>query len=186
MNKPMDTDGVHIELVASTNSALVWDLNRFPWPLPANRFREVVATDVIEPLDHLAGPGSFRVVSFVRARGREVAPKCDGHSRVPIHRNYGRELTEPVNSLAPRVHTGELYAQDSGDTLWQGHGPGADPQGGKGNCAADKLDGFESQKLTAAPLQARWFVRNTPLSAEPRGGHLGGTLARARSSSAVH
>lgn len=37
--------------------------------------------------------------------------------RVPVYRNYDRQLSELMDSLTPRVHSGELYAQDSGSAL---------------------------------------------------------------------
>jgi SAM-dependent methyltransferase len=46
-------DAVNVDLVAETGPDLVHDLNRLPWPLPGNRFREVWAYDVLEHLDDL-------------------------------------------------------------------------------------------------------------------------------------
>jgi SAM-dependent methyltransferase len=47
------SDALNVDLVADTNPELVWDLNRLPWPLPSNHFREILAYDVIEHLDNL-------------------------------------------------------------------------------------------------------------------------------------
>ncbi len=48
-------DAVNVDLVASTDPELVWDLNNLPWPLPSGHFREVLAYDVIEHLDDIIG-----------------------------------------------------------------------------------------------------------------------------------
>jgi SAM-dependent methyltransferase len=48
-----DAAAVNVDLVADTGPDLIHDLNRLPWPLPANRFREVWAYDVLEHLDDL-------------------------------------------------------------------------------------------------------------------------------------
>ena len=44
---------LNVDVVADTNPELVWDLNRIPWPLPSDHFREVFAYDVVEHLDNL-------------------------------------------------------------------------------------------------------------------------------------
>jgi SAM-dependent methyltransferase len=46
-------EAVNVDLVAETRPDLVHDLNRLPWPLPADRFQEVWAYDVLEHLDDL-------------------------------------------------------------------------------------------------------------------------------------
>lgn len=44
-------DAVNLDITPATNPDVVHDLNRLPWPLPDNHFREVLAYDVIEHLD---------------------------------------------------------------------------------------------------------------------------------------
>jgi len=46
-------EAVNLDVVADTHPDLVHDLNRLPWPLPDNHFREVLAYDVVEHLDNL-------------------------------------------------------------------------------------------------------------------------------------
>jgi SAM-dependent methyltransferase len=44
-------DAVNLDITSDTNPDVVHDLNVKPWPFPDNRFREVIAYDVIEHLD---------------------------------------------------------------------------------------------------------------------------------------
>jgi SAM-dependent methyltransferase len=46
-----DPRAVNVDLVADTHPDVVHDLDRFPWPFPDGRFREVWAYDVLEHLD---------------------------------------------------------------------------------------------------------------------------------------
>src|SRR3954466_1196667 len=46
-------DAVNVDVVASTEPDLLFDLDQRPWPLPDNHFREVLAYDVIEHLDDI-------------------------------------------------------------------------------------------------------------------------------------
>jgi SAM-dependent methyltransferase len=46
-------DAVNVDLVASTGADIIHDLDRTPWPLDNDRFREVWAYDVLEHLDDL-------------------------------------------------------------------------------------------------------------------------------------
>lgn len=46
-----DPRAVNVDLVSSTTPDVVHDLDVAPWPLPDNRFTEVLAYDVIEHLD---------------------------------------------------------------------------------------------------------------------------------------
>ena len=48
-------DAFNVDMVAITCPQLVWNLNRMPWPLPSDHFREVLAYDVLEHLDNLVG-----------------------------------------------------------------------------------------------------------------------------------
>lgn len=43
---------INLDVTPSTNPDLVHDLNQRPWPFPDNHFREVLAYDVIEHLEH--------------------------------------------------------------------------------------------------------------------------------------
>lgn len=46
-------DAFNVDRVAATSPNLVWNLDRTPWPLPTDHFREVLAYDVLEHLDDL-------------------------------------------------------------------------------------------------------------------------------------
>lgn len=84
-------DAVNVDLVANTNPELVWDLNRLPWPLPGNHFREVLAFDVIEHLDNLVAV--MEEIHRVCAPGAIVKItlphfSCANAFRDPTHRHY--------------------------------------------------------------------------------------------------
>lgn len=84
-------DAINVDLVASTGPELVHDLNEFPWPLPDDHFREVLAFDVIEHLDDV-----IRVMEEVHrvcadgAVVRITLPhfSCANAFTDPTHRHY--------------------------------------------------------------------------------------------------
>jgi predicted SAM-dependent methyltransferase len=43
---------VNLDVTSGTNPDIIHDLNQLPWPFPDNSFREVLAYDVIEHLEH--------------------------------------------------------------------------------------------------------------------------------------
>ncbi|MGP0073338.1 MAG: hypothetical protein ACLPWF_15580 [Bryobacteraceae bacterium] len=55
-------------------------------------------------------PGVILVLGMGIAAGIQLA-------RIPIYRNYDRELTELIHSLAPRVHSGDQIAQGNGPAI---------------------------------------------------------------------
>lgn len=84
-------DAVNIDLVAGTNPDLVWDLNRLPWPLPSDHFREVFALDVLEDLDNIvAVMEEIHRVCLPGAIVRITLPhfSCANAFRDPTHRHY--------------------------------------------------------------------------------------------------
>lgn len=84
-------DAVNVDLVADTRPDVVHDLNQLPWPFPDNRFREVLAFDVIEHLDDV-----IRVMEEVHrvcedgAVVRITLPhySCSNAFTDPTHRHY--------------------------------------------------------------------------------------------------
>jgi hypothetical protein len=85
------SDAVNVDLVASTNPELVWDLNQQPWPLPSNHFREVLAADVIEHLDNIISVmEEIHRVCIGGAIVRISLPhfSCANAFRDPTHRHY--------------------------------------------------------------------------------------------------
>jgi SAM-dependent methyltransferase len=46
-------EAVNLDITAVLGADVVHDLNEYPWPFPDNRFREVIARDVLEHLDDL-------------------------------------------------------------------------------------------------------------------------------------
>jgi len=89
--KKRRSDAVNVDLVADTQPELVWDLNRLPWPLPDNHFREVNANDVLEHLDDLV-----RVMEEIHrvctsgATVKITVPhySCSNAFTDPTHRHY--------------------------------------------------------------------------------------------------
>src|ERR1700722_18034690 len=81
-------DAVNVDLVSATNPELVWDLNRLPWPLPSNHFREVQANDVIEHLDDL--------ISVMEEIHRVCAPGAVVRITVP-HYSCANAFTDPTH-----------------------------------------------------------------------------------------
>jgi SAM-dependent methyltransferase len=85
------SDAVNVDLVADTNPELVWDLNRLPWPLPSDHFREVLAADVIEHLDNIVSVmEEIHRVCLPGAIVRITLPhfSCPNAFRDPTHRHY--------------------------------------------------------------------------------------------------
>lgn len=89
--KKRRSDAVNVDLVADTNPELVWDLNRQPWPLPSNHFREVLAADVIEHLDNIVSVmEEIHRICLPGAIVRITLPhfSCANAFRDPTHRHY--------------------------------------------------------------------------------------------------
>jgi SAM-dependent methyltransferase len=84
-------DAFNVDLVAITGPELVWNLNRLPWPLPSNHFREVLAYDVLEHLDDLVAV--MEEIHRVCAPGAIVKItlphfSCANAFTDPTHRHY--------------------------------------------------------------------------------------------------
>lgn len=82
---------LNVDMVASTSPDLVHDLNRTPWPLPDDHFREVLAHDVIEHLDDVIK--SLEEIHRVCRNGavvRITVPhfSCANAFTDPTHRHY--------------------------------------------------------------------------------------------------
>lgn len=84
-------DAVNVDLVDSTGPDVVHDLNRLPWPFPDDRFREVLAFDVIEHLDDVIR--TMEEIHRVCEDGaivRITVPhfSCSNAFTDPTHRHY--------------------------------------------------------------------------------------------------
>ncbi len=82
---------VNVDLVADTGPDVVHDLNRRPWPLPADHFAEVLAFDVVEHLDDvIATLEEVHRVSRPGAVVRITVPhfSCANAFTDPTHRHY--------------------------------------------------------------------------------------------------
>jgi len=89
--KKRRSDAVNVDLVPNTNPELVWDLNRLPWPLPSDHFREVLAFDVIEHLDNvISAMEEIHRVCSPGAIVRITLPhfSCANAFTDPTHRHY--------------------------------------------------------------------------------------------------
>jgi SAM-dependent methyltransferase len=85
------SDAVNVDLVAATKPELVWDLNRLPWPLPSDHFREVLAYDVIEHLeDVISAMEEIHRICLPGAIVRITLPhfSCANAFTDPTHRHY--------------------------------------------------------------------------------------------------
>ena len=82
-------DALNLDITPDTNPDVVHDLNRLPWPFPANQFREVLAYDVIEHLgDFIATMEEIHRVCRDRAVVRITVPhfSCANAYTDPTHR----------------------------------------------------------------------------------------------------
>jgi SAM-dependent methyltransferase len=84
-------DAFNVDLVATTCPELVWNLNRIPWPLPSDHFREVLAYDVLEHLDDMVAV--MEEIHRVCAPGAVVKItlphfSCANAFVDPTHRHY--------------------------------------------------------------------------------------------------
>jgi SAM-dependent methyltransferase len=84
-------DAVNLDITTRTSPDLVHDLNQRPWPFADDRFDAVIAADVIEHLDDVAGTMSelYRVCA-PGARLYINVPhfSSDGAYTDPTHRHY--------------------------------------------------------------------------------------------------
>lgn len=84
-------DAVNVDLVAGTGPDVVHDLNHLPWPFPDDRFREVLAFDLVEHLDDIVR--TMEEVHRVCEDGaivRITVPhfSCSNAFTDPTHRHY--------------------------------------------------------------------------------------------------
>jgi len=79
---------INLDITTATNPDMVHDLNRRPWPLPADHFREVIANDVIEHLEEVLA--TFEEIHRVCRDGAVV--------RVAVpHFSSGNAYTDPTH-----------------------------------------------------------------------------------------
>lgn len=84
-------DAVNVDVTSETDPDLVHDLNQMPWPLPCNRFAEVLAFDVIEHLNDILGVmEEIHRVCKPGAIVRITVPHFSSHNAFtdPTHRHY--------------------------------------------------------------------------------------------------
>jgi SAM-dependent methyltransferase len=79
---------VRLDVRASTSPDVVWDLDRFPYPFPADSFDVIDCTDVLEHLHDLV-----RVMEEVHRIGR---PGCRVHIATP-HFSCSNSYTDPTH-----------------------------------------------------------------------------------------
>jgi hypothetical protein len=82
---------VNVDLVAATKPDVVHDLDVFPWPLPADQFREVWAYDVVEHLsDVIRAMEELHRVCVDSAVIKITVPhfSCANAFTDPTHRHY--------------------------------------------------------------------------------------------------
>src|ERR1041384_3402332 len=84
-------EAVNLDVTADTSPDVIHDLNRLPWPFLSNRFREVVAYDVIEHLDDFIA--TFNEIHRVSQHGavvRIAVPhfSCANAFADPTHRRF--------------------------------------------------------------------------------------------------
>ena len=82
---------VNLDVTPDTGPDVVHNLNRYPWPFDDDQFEAVLASDVIEHLDDIAG--AMGEIHRVCARGAIVyinVPhfSSDGAYTDPTHRHY--------------------------------------------------------------------------------------------------
>jgi SAM-dependent methyltransferase len=79
---------VNLDVTPDTNPNVLHDLNRRPWPLPDDHFREVLAYDVVEHLDDVMA--TFEEIHRVCCHGAVV--------RVAVpHFSSGNAYTDPTH-----------------------------------------------------------------------------------------
>lgn len=84
-------DALNLDITNETNPDVVHDLNRLPWPLPDNHFREVLAYDVLEHLDDFIGVmEEIHRVCRDKARVCITVPHFSGPEAYtdPTHKRY--------------------------------------------------------------------------------------------------
>lgn len=79
---------VNLDVTPDTGPDVLHDLNRRPWPLPDNHFREVIAHDVIEHLEDVMA--TFEEIHRISRDGAVV------HISVP-HFSSGNAYTDPTH-----------------------------------------------------------------------------------------
>lgn len=79
---------INLDVTPDTNPDVVHDLNQLPWPFPNNRFREVLAYDVIE---HLEG-----FISTIEEIHRVCRDKAVVRITVP-HFSCANAFTDPTH-----------------------------------------------------------------------------------------
>lgn len=99
-----DPAAINLDVTSDTNPDLVHDLNQFPWPLPDDRFDEVVMRDVLE---HLTD--TVRVLEEVH---RVCRPGGMVHIIVP-HFSSNGAFTDPTHK--------RFFALASFDYFTAGH-----------------------------------------------------------------
>jgi predicted SAM-dependent methyltransferase len=87
-------DAIGVDIQSDSAADVIWDLDKIPWPFPAEAFREVIAFDVLEHVRQFVG-----VMEEIH---RVLAPGGIARIRVPGASSH-HQFTDPTHCRADRA-----------------------------------------------------------------------------------